>query len=53
MTPEQYADYGLRTLKQLKLELEHSPDGNQFKKYPFQLNWINVEIKRASQLQQV
>ena len=44
------AEYGLRTLKQLKQELEHSPCGNQFEKYPFDigaLSWISREIKRA------
>jgi hypothetical protein len=43
------AEYGLRTLKQLKQELEHSSCGNQFKKYPFEiggLSWITREIKR-------
>jgi len=43
------AEYGLRTLKHLKQELEHSPSGNQFEKYPFEiggLSWITREIKR-------
>ena len=47
------AEYGLRTLKQLKQELEHSPCGNQFEKYPFDiggLSWISREIKRVETL---
>jgi len=47
------AEYGLRTLKHLKQELEHSPCGNQFEKYPFDiggLSWISREIKRAETL---
>ena len=44
------ADYGLRTLRQLKDELEHSSCGNQFEKYPFGLNWITREIKREEAL---
>jgi len=43
------AEYGLRTLKHLKQELERSPCGNQFEKYPFEiggLSWIAREIKR-------
>jgi len=49
MSPNEHADYGLKTLKLLKAELEHLPCGNQFYKYPFQLNWINREIKREEQ----
>ncbi len=48
MTEREHAEYGLKTLLQLKDELEHSADGNQFEKYPFQLNWINREIKRCA-----
>ncbi len=47
------AEYGLRTLKHLKQELEHSPCGNQFEKYPFDiggLSWITREIKREETL---
>jgi hypothetical protein len=47
------AEYGLRTLRHLKQELEHSPCGNQFEKYPFDiggLSWISREIKRAETL---
>ena len=47
------AQYGLRTLKHLKQELEHSPCGNQFEKYPFDiggLSWITREIKREETL---
>src|SRR5689334_2894831 len=47
------AEYGLRTLRCLKQELEHSPCGNQFEKYPFDiggLSWISREIKRAEML---
>jgi hypothetical protein len=47
------AEYGLRTLKHLKQELEHSACGNQFEKYPFDiggLSWITREIKRAETL---
>ena len=47
------AEYGLRTLKHLKQELEHSPCGNQFEKYPFNiggLSWITREIKREETL---
>ena len=47
------AEYGLRTLKQLKQELKHSPCGNQFEKYPFEiggLSWITREIKREEAL---
>src|SRR5215471_12800514 len=47
------AEYGLRTLKQLKQELKHSPCGNQFEKYPFDiggLSWITREIKREETL---
>jgi len=31
------AEYGFRTLKQLKQELERSPYGDQFEKYPFEI----------------
>ena len=47
------AEYGLRTLKHLKQELEHSSCGNQFEKYPFDiggLSWITREIKREETL---
>jgi len=44
------AEHGLRTLRQLKHELERSPCGNQFEKYPFGLNWITREIKREEAL---
>ena len=47
------AEYGLRTLRHLKQELEHSPCGNQFEKYPFDiggLSWITREIKREETL---
>ena len=47
------AEYGLRTLRHLKQELEHSPCGNQFEKYPFDiggLSWIAREIKREETL---
>jgi len=47
------AEYGLRTLKHLKQELEHSTCGNQFEKYPFDiggLSWITREIKREETL---
>ena len=47
------AEYGLRTLKHLKQELERSPCGNQFEKYPFDiggLSWITREIKREETL---
>ena len=47
------AEYGLRTLKHLKQELERSRCGNQFEKYPFEiggLSWIAREIKRAEAL---
>ena len=47
------AEYGLRTLKHLKQDLEHSPCGNQFEKYPFDiggLSWITREIKREETL---
>jgi hypothetical protein len=47
------AEYGLRTLKHLKQELERSPCGNQFEKYPFDiggLSWIPKEIKREETL---
>ncbi len=50
MNERERAEYGLRTLKQLKQELEHSACGNQFEKYPFQLNWITREIKREERL---
>ena len=45
----QRAEYGLRTLRRLKYELENSADGNQFKKYPFDIGgpgWIIKEIER-------
>lgn len=45
--------YGLRTLKQLRDELENSPCGNQFEKYPFDIggpSWIAREIERAEKL---
>ena len=47
------AEYGLRTLNHLKQQLEHSPCGNQFEKYPFEiggLSWIAREIKREETL---
>ena len=55
MTPleRERAEYGLRTLKYLKQELERSPCGNQFEKYPFDiggLSWITREIKREETL---
>ena len=55
MTPleRERAEYGLRTLKHLKQELERSPCGNQFEKYPFEiggLSWITREIKREETL---
>ena len=55
MTPleRERAEYGLRTLKHLKQELECSPCGNQFEKYPFEIggpSWITREIKREEAL---